>query len=156
MKISVISDTHGFLDERTMHYIAKSDEIWHAGDIGNTQIIDKLESLSGKKRLVYGNIDGQSVRIRSAENQIFTIDGLSMLITHIAGKPSSYNKRVRELIQLHNPDLLVCGHSHILKVEYDTRHKLLYINPGACGNHGFHKIRTIIQFEIKNGKPINF
>ena len=153
MKIAVISDTHGVLDEVTIKYLKNADEIWHAGDIGNIGVLDQLELLSGKLRAVHGNIDGQEIRIVAPEAQSFIIDGCRILITHIAGNPPKYNTHVRQLLHEHRPDILVCGHSHILKVMHDKRSDLLFINPGSCSHHGFHKMRTLIQFQIVNGKP---
>lgn len=151
----MLSDTHGYIDTQIIDHLKDSDEIWHAGDIGTTSIIDALEQLAGRLRLVFGNIDGKDIRLRSIENELFEVDGVKVLITHIAGKPPGYNKRVKELLLTTRPQILVCGHSHLLKVENDKKHKLLFINPGACGHHGFHNVRTIIQFEIIQGKPTN-
>lgn len=155
LKISILSDNHGYLDEQILKYLRDSDEIWLAGDIGSENILDQLEHLTGRLRAVSGNIDGSKVRIRTEENCIFRLDGETILMTHIAGKPPSYNRRVRNLIAEYEPKILVCGHSHILRVENDKTNGLLFINPGACGHHGFHKIRTLIQFELEQGKPKN-
>jgi putative phosphoesterase len=155
LKISILSDTHSFIDEQILQHLKDSDEIWHGGDVGNTAILDQLEQLTGRLRAVYGNIDGQKIRLRAPENELFTLEGKTILITHIAGKPPRYNPRVRNLIKEHHPDILVCGHSHILKVENDRQNNLLFINPGACGHHGFHRVRTIIQFELIEKKPKN-
>ena len=153
MKISVLSDTHGFIDAQILGHLKDSDEIWHAGDIGTVDVLDQLEHLTGRLRAVYGNIDGKDIKLRTTENDFFEIDGVTVLLTHIAGKPVNYNKRVRQLVHQYQPRILVCGHSHILKVENDKKNHLLFINPGACGHHGFHHVRTIIQFEISNRKP---
>jgi uncharacterized protein len=153
VKIAIISDTHGWLDLRTIEYLKNADEIWHAGDIGSLEIIDQLEQLPGKLRIVSGNIDDQKIRLIAPDFQAFSIDGIKVLITHIAGNPPRYNKAVRKLLHDHQPDVLVCGHSHILKVMHDKRSGLLFINPGSCSHHGFHKMRTLIQFQILDGKP---
>jgi len=155
MKIAVISDTHGLLDKRVIKHLQDADEIWHAGDIGDVSIINRLESFSGKLRAVFGNIDGQEIRIIAPEYQAFSIEGAKVLITHIAGNPPKYNTRVRQLLHAHRPDILVCGHSHILKVMFDKRSDILFINPGSCGNYGIHQVRTLILFEINNSKPTN-
>lgn len=154
MKICIISDTHGYLEPNTLSHLSQCDEIWHAGDIGNLAILQKIESLN-PLIAVYGNIDGHEVRAAVPENQIINRLGVKILITHIAATPPSYNKRVLALIKKHQPNILVCGHSHILKVEFDKVNNLLFINPGAAGKHGFHKIKTLIRFEINNGKPQN-
>jgi putative phosphoesterase len=155
MKIAIISDTHGFLDNQVIKHLQDADEIWHAGDIGTIEVIDKLEQLTGRLRLVYGNIDSQKIRLIAPEAQGFTIDGCRILMIHIAGNMPGYNAAVRAYIGRFRPNILVCGHSHILKVMNDKRNNLLFINPGSCGHHGIHKVRTMIKFEIIDGKPAN-
>lgn len=155
MKIAIISDTHGFLDDQIINHLQDADEIWHAGDIGTIEVIDKLEQLTGRLRVVYGNIDSQKIRLIAPEAQGFTIDGCRILITHIAGNMPGYNVAVRHYIDRFRPNILVCGHSHILKVINDKRNNLLFINPGSCGHHGIHKVRTMIKFEVIDGKPSN-
>jgi len=147
MRIGIISDTHGFLDKKVFEYFEKSDEIWHIGDVGNIHILDELSAFK-TTRSVYGNIDGHDVRSVAPENSIFTLENKKILLTHIAGKPPRYNKRVLSLIKEYRPHLLVCGHSHILKVEMDRTNNVLFMNPGAAGKHGFHKVRTLLRFEI--------
>lgn len=155
MKIAVISDTHGFLDESIIKHLEDADEIWHAGDIGTIEVIEELEDLTGRLRAVYGNIDSQKIRQIAPEVQGATLHGCRILMTHIAGSMPRYNKVVRGYLSSFRPHILICGHSHILKVMNDKRNNLLYVNPGSCGHHGFHKVRTIIKFEIINAKPTN-
>lgn len=152
MRIGLISDTHGFLDPKVFDYFSGCDEIWHAGDIGELSV---TSSLSGFKplRAVFGNIDGKDVQVKFPEDAIFECEGLKVLITHIGGGPPNYNPRARKLIEANRPDIFICGHSHILKIGRDAKNNLLFINPGAAGNHGFHKIKTIVRFEI-TGKQI--
>lgn len=150
MKIGLLSDTHSYLDPKVFDYFEAVDEIWHAGDIGDPAVVDELKKFK-PLRAVYGNIDDRSIRLSFPENEIFTIAGLKVFITHIGGYPGRYNARVRQLLIEHKPGLYICGHSHILKVMPDPKHQLLHINPGACGQHGFHKIRTIVRFEINEG-----
>lgn len=152
MKIGLISDTHGYLDDKVFSYFDKCDEIWHAGDIGTIEVVDKLESFT-TLRAVYGNVDGHQIRIRYPEHQLFKIEGLRVWMTHIGGSPPRYNTKIRGGLVKSVPQVFICGHSHILKVMTDKAHaNLLYVNPGAAGRHGFHKIRTIIRFEITAGK----
>lgn len=149
-RIALLSDTHGYLDPKLKKYFSVCDEIWHAGDIGTLAVTDKLESWK-PLRAVYGNIDGAEVRVVHHENQIFEIEGVKVLITHIGGYPGRYNARVRDLIVQEKPKLYICGHSHILKVMFDKKHNCLHMNPGAAGNHGFHKVKTLLRFTLDNG-----
>ena len=153
-KILLLSDTHGFLDTKIKNYILNSDQVWHAGDIGDIKVLNDLASLKPVKS-VYGNIDSQEVRLQTTEVNSFNCEGVSVLMLHIAGYPGRYNLMVRKLINKHKPKLLICGHSHILKVMYDKKNRHLHMNPGAAGIYGFHKIRTMLRFEINNGKIDN-
>lgn len=149
-KIGLLSDTHSTLDPKIFKYFENVDEIWHAGDIGNMEVIEKLEAFKPLKA-VYGNIDSGKLRTEFPLDMRFECEGMNVWITHIGGYPGRYNKRVREIMAVNPPDLFICGHSHILKVMPDKKHDLLHINPGACGIHGFHKVKTIIRFTIDKG-----
>ena len=150
-KILVLSDTHGYLDDKIIKYVNQSDEVWHAGDIGKNEILDCLGEIKPLKA-VYGNIDDKEIRLRTNEFLYFNCENLNVLIIHIAGYPGRYNKYVCGLINKYNPKILVCGHSHILKVIYDKKNEHLHLNPGAAGITGFHKIRTMLRFEIDSDK----
>jgi putative phosphoesterase len=152
MKIGLLSDTHGHLDKHVFNHFSQCDEIWHAGDIGSQELADALEKFK-PLRAVYGNIDDALMQRRFPENLEFTCGDLSILITHIAGVPPNYNTRVKGLLRKKSADVLICGHSHILKVIRDPAEKLLFINPGAAGNHGFHHMKTLLRFDIL-GKEI--
>ena len=150
-KISLLSDTHSVLDERFIPHLKDSDEIWHAGDIGSLDIYDKLNEIS-KVKAVYGNIDNHQIRITLASEVFFKCEGLNIYMTHIGGYPGKYSKAVKEKIEKTKPDIFICGHSHILKVMNDKINNLLFINPGAAGNHGIHQVKTIVQFIINEKK----
>lgn len=151
-RIGLISDTHSFLDERVFHHFEKCDEIWHAGDVGNMSVLNQLEAFKPTKS-VYGNIDDHFIRNRIPEKNIFEVEGLKVYMIHIGGTPPRYAKGVLEDLRKERPGLFVCGHSHILKVMTDKNlGKMIYMNPGAAGHHGFHKIRTLLRFEIQSGK----
>lgn len=147
MKIGLISDTHSYFDPQIPKYFSDRDEIWHAGDIGDLEVIDKLEKLA-PVQAVYGNIDNEEVRARFPLNLSFEINNVKVFITHIGGYPGRYTKRVKDVLNSDQPDLYICGHSHILKIVRDQKLKLLHMNPGAAGIHGFHRIKTLIRFEI--------
>ncbi len=150
MKIGLISDTHGFLDPGVSDHFKDCEEIWHAGDIGTLSVANELESLK-PLRGVHGNVDGIDISSRFPEDLFFECEGLQIWITHIGGTPPRYNPRVNKLLAIRRPDIFICGHSHILRVAKDpSRDGLLYINPGAAGNHGFHHMKTIIRFEIES------
>ena len=151
MKIGVLSDTHNYLPKKAFHYLEGCDEIWHGGDIGSINVLEKLEQIC-LTRAVWGNIDNEIIKRETEEYLIFKIKNFKILIIHIAGKINSYNRKTRDLILENKPNLLVCGHSHILKVVRDTTNDLLFINPGACGKVGFHKKKTILRFDILENK----
>jgi putative phosphoesterase len=138
-----------------MRYCKAADEIWHAGDVGVASVIEELESVRKKLRGVYGNIDGTDVRKIWPENEIFVVEGVKVLIRHICGSIYKYTPETRALLAKHKPDILVCGHSHICKVQMDKRLNTLYMNPGAAGKYGFHQMRTMLRFQIENGKAKN-
>jgi uncharacterized protein len=151
-KILLLSDTHGFLDDRVLKYAEDRDEIWHAGDIGDLSVGDKLASLK-PFRAVYGNIDGQTARRTYPKDLFFNCEDVKVWITHIGGYPDHYPATIKQQLISTPVDLFICGHSHILKVIYDKKLNLLHMNPGACGNSGFHKVKTMLRFTIE-GKNI--
>lgn len=153
-KIALISDTHSYLDSKIFKYFEPCDEIWHAGDIGNTEISDHLKTIK-PLRAVYGNIDGTELRKEFKKDLIFEIDQLKVYITHIGGYPGRYNQEALLTIKKEKPGLFICGHSHILKVMYDKQNSLLHMNPGAAGIHGFHKVKTLLRFDVLKGKIDN-
>ncbi len=152
-KIGLISDTHSYLHPKVFEHFRYCDEIWHAGDIGNSSIIDELANFK-PTRAVYGNIDGQEIRKMCPKNQRFMCEEIDVWITHIGGYPNNYSQDVREIIKNNPPKLFISGHSHILKVMYDKKLDLLHMNPGAAGKYGIHKVITMLRFEI-DGKEIN-
>lgn len=147
-KILLISDTHGYLDPKLKKHVLDADEVWHAGDIGPAGLCHEIEKLK-PLRAVFGNIDGQDVRVSYPENLIFTIEDVKVFMTHIGGYPGKYPAKIKALLKEHGPKLFICGHSHILKVIYDKDLQLLHINPGAAGVHGFHTVKTAVRFEIE-------
>ncbi len=149
-RIGLISDTHGHLDPQVKTYFKECDEIWHAGDIGNLAVADELEAFK-PFRAVWGNIDGQSARGRYKEILRFETEGVDVLMIHIGGYPGRYQPKVREIMRVRPPKLYICGHSHILKVQFDKQHQCLHLNPGAAGISGFHKVKTLLRFSLDQG-----
>lgn len=155
MKVGLLSDTHGFIDDKLNSFFENCDEIWHAGDIGDFSVIQPLQKICKSVIAVYGNIDGMGIRQTYPEFHFLVRENLKILIIHIAGSMSIYNPLTRKLIMQYEPEVLVCGHSHILKIAYDPKFKLMYINPGAYGIHGFHQFRTAARFEIVGNQLTN-
>jgi uncharacterized protein len=146
-RIGLISDTHNYLDAAVFDYFRECEEIWHAGDVGTAAITDELEKLKPVKA-VYGNIDGYDIRSRYPETLVFECEEVKVLMNHIGAAPPKYNKQVKPLLEEHRPKLFICGRSHILKIQYDAVLQCLYMNPGAAGVHGWHKVRTLVRFTI--------
>jgi hypothetical protein len=151
-RIGLLSDTHGHCDDRMLHHLQKCDEIWHAGDVGDPLVLEQLEQVAPVKG-VHGNIDGTDVRKTLPTNLRFKCEEVEVWITHIGGRAHRYDRFVRDELLKDAPDLFICGHSHILKVEFDKKLQMLYMNPGAAGRHGFHIMRTMLRFQIE-GKNI--
>jgi putative phosphoesterase len=151
-RIGLISDTHNYFDEAVYKHFENCDEVWHAGDFGTSAVSDRLKAFK-PLRGVYGNIDGYDIRSEFPETIRFWCEGVEVLMTHIGGYPGRYAPGIREQLYANPPQLFICGHSHILKVIFDPKLKCLHMNPGAAGQHGWHKVRTLIRFEI-DGKDM--
>ncbi|MFP4059710.1 MAG: metallophosphoesterase family protein [Bacteroidota bacterium] len=149
-RIGLLSDTHGTLEEPVVRFLSSADEIWHAGDIGNLMVINKLKNIAPVVA-VHGNIDGTELRETFPENQIFGKSGVKVVMKHIGGYPGRYERGVSELLTNEKPHLFISGHSHILKVIHDKKLDILHMNPGSCGNTGLHKVKTAIRFIIDKG-----
>ncbi|MFY9242882.1 MAG: metallophosphoesterase family protein [Polaribacter sp.] len=153
-KILLLSDTHSFIDDQILKFVKQADEVWHAGDIGDLLVTDTLKNLK-PLRAVFGNIDDKDARLEFPLDNKFSVEDISVWMTHIGGYPNKYNQRIREEIATNTPKIFISGHSHILKVQYDKKLDLLHLNPGAAGKHGFHKIRTMLRFQLEKGEIKN-
>jgi len=147
-KILLISDTHGFIDKDILKYVKSVDEVWHAGDIGSLEVVERIQEIK-PLRAVYGNIDDHTIRGEFPLDNIFTIEQVKVWMTHIGGYPNRYNFRIKKSLINDPPNLFISGHSHILKVQYDKKINLLHMNPGAVGKYGIHTIRTMLRFAIE-------
>ena len=160
IRIGLVSDTHGYLDENVFVHFKNCNEIWHAGDFGTIEIAHRLAAQSGLAvKGVYGNIDGQDVRSEFPEQMIFMCEQVKVMMRHIGGYPPKYNPETKKELLIHKPGLFISGHSHILKIIYDDKLNCLHVNPGAAGKQGWQNVRTIIRFaiddtEIKNCEVI--
>ena len=146
-RIGLLSDTHAYLDERIFHHFENCDEIWHAGDIGSLDVVNRLRSFA-PLRAVHGNIDGQDIRYDFPEFLTFECEGIKVLMTHIGGFPGKYDTKALRQIFAVKPKIFVCGHSHILKIQYDNTWHMLSMNPGAAGKQGWHTVQTLLRFVI--------
>ncbi len=146
-RIGLLSDTHSFLDPRIFDLFKEVDQIWHAGDIGSGEVLNKIEQFK-PTIAVFGNIDDTKLRRRLKQTERFNCEGVDVLLTHIGGFPGKYSPNVQNIIVTNPPNLFICGHSHILKVINDKKNRLLHINPGAAGKYGFHTVRTAVRFTI--------
>lgn len=146
-RIGILSDTHHHLDDKIIKHLEECDEIWHAGDIGSIDVSDRLSAIKPLKA-VYGNIDDHIIRASHPEVNTFKCEKANVLIKHIVGYPGKYYQDVPDLIKQHSPNILIAGHSHILKVMHDKKNDLLFINPGAAGKNGFHHVRTLVRFTV--------
>lgn len=147
-RIGLLSDTHGYWDERYAKYFAECDEIWHAGDIGSQELAERLAALRPLKA-VFGNIDGGELRRIYTETLRWQCEDATILMTHIGGYPGKYDPRIRRELTANPPDLFISGHSHILKVQYDPTLSCLHINPGAAGLQGWQTVRTLVRFTVE-------
>lgn len=154
VRIGLMSDTHSHLDPKVFEHFADCDEIWHAGDFGSIELVNELKAFK-PLRGVYGNIDNHKIRTEYPENLFFEMEGMKVFMTHIGGYPGRYHPRVKPLLHENQTDLFITGHSHILKIIPDKNLKLLHINPGACGNSGWHKVKTLVRFHIAKGRIEN-
>lgn len=150
-RILLLSDTHGHIDDAMIKYIHWADEVWHAGDIGNLEVTETIKKLK-PLRCVFGNIDGAGARQEFPLHNRFLCEEVDVWITHIGGYPGKYNSAIREELKKCPPKLFICGHSHILKVQFDKSLNLLHMNPGAAGKSGFHQVRTMLRFIIEADK----
>ena len=151
-RIGLISDTHGYLDETVFEHFKNCDEVWHAGDFGEGDIAKRLKDAKELKG-VYGNIDGADIRTEFPEQLVFMCEEVKVMMRHIGGYPPRYNPETKKELLIHQPQLFISGHSHILKVMFDEKLQCLHMNPGAAGKQGWHKMRTIIRFSI-DGKDM--
>lgn len=147
-RIGLLSDTHSFLDPQLIPILHECDEIWHAGDFGNISVYNQLMNLNKPLRAVSGNIDGFDIRHIIPEQLSWRVEEKDILMTHIGGHPDKYHPRIKKILEEKRPGIFICGHSHILKVIFDKKLNLLYLNPGAAGREGFHLMRTALRFKI--------
>ena len=153
-RIGILSDTHGTLDEAIFKHFDDVDEIWHAGDIGSMDLLNRLKAFK-PTIAVYGNIDDWNIRNLCPKEAHFKCEDVNVWLTHIGGRPGRYDREVFLRLYHQPPQLFVCGHSHICKVEFDKRLNMLYVNPGAAGNYGIHKIKTLIKFDVEGSNMKN-
>lgn len=151
MLLGILSDTHGYFHPELPAFLRDVDLILHAGDVGTAEVLDRLEALA-PTRAVWGNVDGADVRGRTSEHERFEVEGKQFWMTHIAGRPGRWQRGMGEALRQAPPDVLVCGHSHILRIERVGRlGGMLFLNPGAAGRQGFHRVKTCVRLRLGAG-----
>jgi uncharacterized protein len=151
MEIGILSDTHGYFHPELPTYLSGLDHILHAGDIGTADVLDRLEAIA-PTTAVFGNVDGQDIRLRTAEHARIELGGIRFWMTHIGGHPARWGRGIGPLLKAAPPDVFVCGHSHILRIErVESLRRMLFINPGAAGRQGFHQVKTCVRLTIRDG-----
>lgn len=149
--IGILSDTHAYLGDYVFRFFDNCDEIWHAGDIGSLDVLTALQQFK-PIRAVWGNIDGSPIKNLIPAVQMFKYQGLRVFMRHIVGYPNKYENSVIPTIQSTPFDLIIAGHSHILRIMHDRKYNFLFINPGAAGIYGSHTKITLVKLEIQEGK----
>jgi hypothetical protein len=151
MTVGIVSDTHSYFHPALAEVFDDVDLILHAGDLGTLDVLDALEAIAPTKA-VWGNIDGWDIRRHVPEHHRLTLDGLDVWMKHIAGRPGRWQDDMGWRLAQDTPDVFICGHSHILRVErVDDLGGMLFVNPGAAGQHGFHQEKTCLRLHIEGG-----
>jgi hypothetical protein len=149
--LGLVSDTHGYVPPGLADDLAGVDLILHAGDIGDLAVLDELEAVA-PVRAVWGNVDGWDIRHRTEAHARLRVEGLRVEMKHIAGRPGRWQDGVGDLLAADPPDLFVCGHSHILRIErVAALGGMLFVNPGAAGRQGFHQVKTCVRLTLDDG-----
>ncbi|HIW87652.1 MAG TPA: YfcE family phosphodiesterase [Candidatus Onthomorpha intestinigallinarum] len=150
-RIGVMSDSHGRVPKQVYEFFKDTDIILHCGDIGSDEVLEELR-LFKPTIAVWGNCDNRYELNDVKEFQIFTLENLRLMMTHIGGYPKHYNPSLIKRFRDEKPDIFLCGHSHILRVMYDRDFDFLLINPGACGKMGIHNKCTLVRLALDKGK----
>lgn len=151
MLLGILSDTHNHFHPQLEEDLADVDLILHAGDIGDPSVIDGLERIAPVEA-VWGNIDGSPMRRRYPEHWRAELEGVDLWMTHIAGRPGRWQQGMGRKLKEDTPDILICGHSHILRIErVQELGGMLFLNPGAAGRHGFHQKATCVRLHLEDG-----
>jgi putative phosphoesterase len=153
-RVGILSDTHGYFNPALFTFFEHCDELWHAGDWGDWHTVETLKQFKPLKS-VYGNIDGREIRQEFPEVNTFITEELKITILHIGGYPGKYSPLFNRILKQESPDIMVCGHSHILKVMRDEKNNLMHFNPGACGNKGFHQACTALRLKIEGKRMLD-
>ncbi len=150
-KIGVMSDSHGVVPHQIYDFFKDVDLILHAGDIGSTQVLDSLREFK-KVVAVYGNCDDHYMDDDVKGLVSIKVEKVKILMTHIGGYPKHYQSSLIPVFKEEKPNIFICGHSHILRIMYDKQYDFLLINPGACGNQGFHQVCSLVRFVVDQEK----
>ncbi|MDA3730683.1 metallophosphoesterase family protein [Niameybacter massiliensis] len=135
MKIGIISDTHGILKEEVIHTLSTCDYIFHAGDVGDQEILRQLESIA-TTYAIQGNNDSDSLGLK--ERLEIEIAGYQFYMVHDLKS---------EKILPKGYDFVISGHSHQFDLHYSS--KTTWINPGGCGKRRFGLPLTMVRLHLE-------
>ena len=143
MFVGLVSDTHGVWDPALATHLAGVDALLHAGDVGShgghAAVLARLREVCPTVHAVRGNVDDDAAARRELpDSQLLTLAGWTVLLIHILADAAA-------AIQRHQPDIIVCGHSHQFGVEEADAPQggvLLHVNPGSAGPARFKLKRT--------------
>ncbi len=144
--IGLISDTHGLLRPAVWDVFARVDLILHAGDFGDSSILDDLGELA-PVRAVYGNTDlPESIRL--SDSVELEVRGFRIHVSHghELGAPTP-----EKLLGAYDADIIVYGHTHKQLVHHSgTR---VVVNPGAAGPRRFNLAASVAVMTISPSGP---
>ena len=127
MRIGVIADTHGLLRPEVLSAFAGVDQIFHAGDVGDASILDRLRALA-RVTAIRGNIDRSGSCAALPAEEYVSLSSTSIYLVHdvhtLSLDPSAAGVGA-----------VIFGHSHRPVIEH--RKGVLFFNPGAAGPRRF-------------------
>jgi putative phosphoesterase len=143
MLIGVISDTHGKLDERILRLFAGVLRIIHAGDIGDEELIWKLERIA-PVIAVRGNNDADTLCFPT--ERMAVINKRTFYVRHQFATAETMSVAQQRIIEKRMPDVVIFGHSH--KAYSGNWRGTLLFNPGSAGPKRFSLPRSVGLLEL--------
>ncbi len=138
--IGVISDTHGLLRPEAVDFLNGCDFIVHAGDIGNENVLLKLQSIA-PTYAIRGNTDKGYWARELSDKDVLKIEGRLFYLIHNI-QDLDLDPVAAEF------DAVLFGHTH--RPERFEKDGVLYFNPGSAGPLRFNLPTTIGRISIVN------